>query len=179
MLRAWRELHRIRREQAAIDELPIAMLAALTANLNRDSKRRPEPFTAADFACYREREKPDEAFSPEVAAVALDLKAEGKAPPLLISVWPQILASAKNGSASTTLMEVRAYHSDDSAVWVLAPTWEGRHCRGGLVLVRGAISGAVVLRDLDRPLLTHRLLLPERPGYGWIEAGCLLKPGEH
>jgi hypothetical protein len=68
--------------------------------------------------------------------------------------------------------------SDDDAVWVLAPKWEGRNCRGGLVLVKGRVCGAVTVRDLDRPLVRHRFVLPERPGFGWIEAGHLLLPQE-
>jgi hypothetical protein len=86
-----------------------------------------------------------------------------------------VLASAADG---TRMPEVRALHSDDDAVWVLAPVWEATGIRGGLVLVKGQISGSVLLRDLDRPLLTHQLQLPERPGFGWIEAGCLLLSAE-
>jgi hypothetical protein len=47
-----------------------------------------------------------------------------------------------------------------------------------LVLVKGRISGPVRLRDVDRPLLTHDLVLPERPGFGWLEAGLLLVAGK-
>lgn len=148
---------------------------ALTANMNRDSKRKPEPFTAQDFCCYRERERPEDAFTPEVAAVALALKAEDRHPPLLLTVWPQILASSKTVVAPP---QPRAYCSDDGAVWILAPSWEGPNCRGGLVLVRGQVSGDVVVRDIDKPLLTHRFTMPSRKGAGWIEAGCLLKAPE-
>lgn len=175
MLTAWRELHRLERQKAALYELPIAVLASLTANLNRDSKRKPEPFKPEEFCCYREAPKAEEAFSAEVAAVALDLRANNQAPKLLLTVWPQILASAKNAEDPP---EVRAYRSDDDAVWALAPKWEGRNCRAGLLLVNGRISGEVVLRDLDKPLLTYRFKLPERPGFGWIEAGHLLVVAE-
>lgn len=175
MLAAWRELHRIQKNAAALSELPVAQLMAITCNLNRDAKRKPEPFSAADFCCYREREKAEDAFTPEVAAVALALKAENRHPPLLLAVWPQILESAKEVVSPP---ETRAYCSDDNAVWVLAPAWEGRNCRGGLVLVRGRVSGEVVMRDIDKPLITHRFVLPERPGTGWIEAGHLLKAPE-
>jgi len=68
----------------------------------------------------------------------------------------------------------RALHSDDNAVWVLAPKWESANVRGGLVLVRGRISGSITVRDLDKPLLSYTFKLPERPGFGWMEAGCLL-----
>lgn len=175
MLTAWRELHKIRREQAALNELPIAVLSSLTANLNRDSKRKPEPFKPGDFCCYQQAEERTEDFAPEVGTVALDLRAESRAPKLLLTVWPQILQSAKAQASSP---EIRAYASDDDAVWVLAPKWEGRNCRGGLVLVQGRVSGPIKVRDIDRPLMTHQLVVPERPGFGWIEAGHLLQAPE-
>ncbi len=174
MLTLWKELQRIKRDAAALAEMSVAQLSALTANINRDPKKG-KPFVAADFCVFRQSEEPDAAFTAEVAEVALALKNESAHPPLLIAVWPQILASAKPG---TRVPEVRALRSDDDAVWVLAPKWEGRNCRGGLVLVKGRVSGAVTLRDLDRPLVRHRFVLPERPGFGWIEAGHLLLPQE-
>ena len=170
----WKELQRIRRDAAALAEMPVAQLSALTGNINRDPKKG-KPFTAIDFCMFREAERADEAFTPEVAEVALALKHDDTYPQLLLAVWPQILASAKPG---TKVPEVRALRSDDEAVWVLAPRWEGRNCRGGLVLVRGRVSGQVTLRDLDRPLVRHRFQLPERPGFGWIEAGHLLVAAE-
>ena len=170
MLGVWKELQRIRREYASLTELPVAQLSALTANINRDPKKG-QAFTAVDFCMFREAERSNDAFAPEVAEVALMLKHDDTYPPLLLAVWPQILASAKAGAK---VPEVRALRSDDEAVWVLAPKWEGRNCRGGLVLVRGHLSGVITLRDLDRPLVRHQFVLPERPGFGWIEAGHLL-----
>lgn len=170
VLQAWRELQRIRREDAQVQELQGAQLCALLANINRDPKKG-KPFTLQDFMLFGHDQKPDRLLSAEVAAVALALKHEDRCPPLLVAAWNQVLASAAEG---TRMPEVRALHSDDEAVWVLAPTREATGIRGGLVLVKGQISGTVVLRDLDRPLLTHQLVLPSRPGFGWIEAGCLL-----
>lgn len=174
MLQAWRELQRIRREQAQLQEMPIAQLAALLANINRDPKKG-KPFSLQDFQLFAQEQKAERRLSAEVAAVALALKHDDKAPPLLVSCWNEVLASAADG---TRMPQVRALHSDDEAVWVLAPVWEATGIRGGLVLVKGRISGTVLLRDLDRPLLTHHLQLPERPGFGWIEAGCLLLSAE-
>lgn len=167
----WRELRRIQREQAALAELPTAQLTALTANINRDSKKQSKPFTANDFALFQGEREDDKPFRPDVAAVALALRHEGKAPPMLLTCWQQVLASATEHCKPPS---PRAWHSDDDAVWVLAPAFEGSNVRGGLVLVRGPISGSVLLRDLDRPLLTHRVELPKRKGFGWIEAGLLL-----
>ena len=174
VLRAWKELQRIRREQVQLQELPVAQLAALLANVNRDPKKG-KPFSLQDFTLFAEDRKDDSVLSPEVAAVALELRHEDKAPPLLITCWPQVLASVKDG---TKLPSPRALHSDDQAVWVLAPKWEGTNVRGGLVLVKGRISGTIVLRDLDKPLLSYNLKLPERSGFGWMEAGCLLVSAE-
>lgn len=155
-------------------ELPVAQLAALTANINRDPAKS-KAFEAADFCLFRDEggRGSDAAFSPEVAAVALELRHQQRAPSLLLAVWPQVLASSQ---ATAKVPKVRALRSDDDAVWVLAPQWEGRNIRGGLVLVRGAISGTLHLRDLDRPLLAYDVVIPKRPGFGWIEAGTLLTP---
>ena len=174
MLRAWRELQRIKREQVQLNEMPVAQLAALLANVNRDPKKG-KPFTLQDFTLFAERTKDQGSLSAEVAAVALELRHDEKAPPLLISCWPQVLESLKDGTKVPT---PRALRSDDDAVWILAPSWEGTNVRGGLVLVKGRISGTLVLRDLDRPLLTYNLQVPARPGFGWIEAGCLLLTAE-
>ena len=170
VLRAWKELQRIRREQVQLQELPVAQLAALLANVNRDPKKG-KPFSLNDFTLFGDERKDDSVLTPEVAAVALELRHEEQAPPLLITCWPQVLASVKDG---TKVPSPRALRSDDQAVWVLAPKWEGANVRGGLVLVKGQISGTIVLRDLDKPLLSYTVKLPERPGFGWMEAGCLL-----
>ncbi len=170
MLQAWRELQRIQREQVQLQELQGAQLCALMANINRDPKKG-KPFTLQDFTLFGQQEKTERVLSPEVAAVALALKHENRCPPLLIAAWAQVLASATEDSR---IPAVRALHSDDEAVWILAPQWEGPNCRGGLVLVRGQISGTITVRDLDRPLMVHRLVLPQRQGFGWLEAGLLL-----
>ena len=123
------------------------------------------------FGLFGDGRRDNGVLTPEVASVALELGHEEQAPPLLITCWPQVLASVKDG---TKVPSPRALRSDDQAVWVLAPKWEGANVRGGLVLVKGQISGTIVLRDLDKPLLSYTVKLPERPGFGWMEAGCLL-----
>lgn len=151
-----------------------AQLCALLANINRDPKKG-KPFSMHDFQLFAQEQKQQRVFSAEVAAVALALKHEGRAPKLLISCWSEVLSSAGEGTRMPT---TRAFHSDDERVWVLAPVWEGSAVRGGLVLVQGQVSGTVTVRDIDRPLMTHRLTVPHRPGFGWVEAGCLLLAGE-
>lgn len=174
MLDAWRELQRIRRREMQLKELPTAQLAALLANINRDPKKG-KAFKLSDFTLFDSPQREEGVLASEVAAVALELKREDKAPALLLTCWPEVLASVKEG---TPPVKTRALRSDDDSVWVLVPKWEGVNIRGGLVLVRGRVSGRVVVRDLDKPLLTFALTVPARPGFGWIEAGCLLLSSE-
>lgn len=175
MLRAWKELRRIKREDVSRIDVMIAQLVALTANINRDSKKVPKPFKLQDFCLYREREKEENGIGAVPAAIAMDLHAEGRCPPLLIAMWPQVLSALKEG---TKLPDIRALHSDDEAVWVFAPKWEGLNIRGALVVVRGRFSAPVRLRDLDRPLNVYDVRIPERQGFGWVEGGCLLLDAE-
>jgi hypothetical protein len=139
--------------------------------MNRDSSKRPEPFALSDFLLFKERSEDNAVFDAEVSAVALSLKNEDFCPPLIVAAWPQILASSKEGVEPP---RIRALHSEDDSVWVLAPRWEGRHIRGGLVAVRGRMHGAITLRDLDRPLNPYRVTLPQHHGFAWIEARSLL-----
>ena len=173
VLNAWKALQKLKREEMALQELPIASLCALTANISRDPKKG-KPFAPADFALFREREERTAQLSPEVAAVALALRHEDKAPPILLTAWTEVLASA---TESAQVPPVRALRSDDGRVWVLAPSWEGRNIRGGLVAVR-SVDGPVLVRDIDRPLATYVLQVPKRPLAGWLEAGLLLVSGE-
>ena len=174
MLRAWKQLHKIRRDNAALAELPIAALQALTANINRDPKKS-KPFTALDFAMFRERESDQKVLSPEVAATALALRAEKKDAPILLAAWDKVLASA---TTSAKIPEVRALHSDDNQIWILCPTWEGKNVRAGLIAVADHIFGVVRLRDIDRPLTTYSLNIPDRRTFAWLETGLLLPAAE-
>lgn len=174
MLRAWKQLHKIRRDNAALAELPIAALQALTANINRDPKKS-KPFTPLDFAMFRERESDDKVLTPEVAATALALRAEKKDAPILLAAWDKVLASA---TTSAKIPEVRALHSDDNQIWILCPTWEGKNVRAGLIAVADHIFGVVRFRDIDRPLTTYSLNIPDRRTFAWLETGLLLPAAE-
>lgn len=157
-------------EAAAVAELPIASLSALMANINRDPKKG-KPFTPMDFCLFRQEEKREAVFRPEVAAVALDLQSQQQAPKVLLCAWPEILASA---TSDAKMPEIRALKSDDEAVWILAPAWEGKNVRAGLIAVHGTISGPIRVRDIDRPLSSLVLMVPKRTGWAWLEADLLL-----
>jgi hypothetical protein len=174
VLSAWRHLQRIRRDNAALHELPIAALQALTANLHRDTTKRAKPYEHTDFQLFRNSDDEAEqaSLSPEVAAVALALRAEGKDAPILLAAWDRVLSSATPHAKPPS---IRALHSDDRQVWIVCPTWEGRNIRGGLVAVGDAIHGPALLRDVDRPLATYRVVLPDRRTFAWLESGLLLQ----
>lgn len=42
------------------EDLRMGISASLAANISRDSKRRPEPFTPQDFMPFIEKEKPNQ-----------------------------------------------------------------------------------------------------------------------
>jgi hypothetical protein len=173
VLAAWRHLHKIRRDHAALQELPVAALQAMTANINRDPKKT-KPFTALDFAMYRERDVDDKVLPPQVAATVLALRAERKDAPILLAAWDKVLASA-DGSA--TPPAVRALHSDDRMAWIVCPSWEGKNIRAGLIAVGDAISGTVTVRDVDRPLAIYTVTIPDRRTFAWLESNLLLVAG--
>jgi hypothetical protein len=169
VLKAHGELQRIRRDEAALAELPIAALSSLIGNIHRDPKKG-EPFKPADFCLWRDGEKKAD-LCPQAAAVALQMRADGSLPSIFLTAWQAILSSA---NATSKPPAVRALRSDDERIYVLAPVWEGKNVRGGLVAVNGQISGTVLLRDVDKPLLTYRVQIPSRQACGWLEGGLLL-----
>lgn len=123
---------------------------------------------------YRRSDEDSTRIDPRTAAALLALRADGTLHPLLLACWSEVLAAANEVVPPP---EVRALVSEDNEVWVVAPVWEGDNVRG-LVCVGDFIHGPVLLRDLDRKLLTYTLEVPKRPAAaaGWIEAGHLLIP---
>lgn len=169
MLSAWHRLHKIRRDKAALYELPHAQFQALFANANRDPKKG-KPFSAGDFCVFKSREDTETAFPPEVAAIALELRHENRCPGVLLTCWSHVLTAAKE---PVDVPSIRAWKSDDNRVWVFAPRWEGSNVRG-FVAVDGNVHGDVVLRDIDRPLLTYTAKIPQNNSLGWLQSGLLL-----
>lgn len=158
-------------------EAPIASLQALTANLNRDPKKT-KPFTTTDFMMFRDSDADQQekaVLPPEVAAAMLELRHQGELSSLLMVAWPQAVASAKQEAKPP---EILALQSDDRKVWVVAPVWEGRNLRGGLVAVNGSVHGKIRVRDIRKPLMVYDLMLPQRPAAAWLEAGLLLVQAE-
>ncbi len=167
MIRALQALAKIRRQQAHLAEVPIVRVWA--SWLNGYRKEGSPPLEVEELYAFGEPKAAR--ISADVAAVVMALHHEQKAHPLLLTVWSDVVAAAQENHKAP---EVRALRSDCGQVWVVAPAWEGGACRGGLVAVGGAIAGEVLLRDVDRPLLTYRLVVPQREGCGWVATGELL-----
>lgn len=151
-------------------ELPVAQLASLMANINRDTKRSPKPFTIDDFALFYERDKA-EGFPSQAALVALALRREQRLPSVLIGVWPQLIEAAKGASG---MPHTRALISDDNSVALLAPKPEGKNWRGLLAVTQYPVKGEVLLRDLDRPLLTYAVRLGATEHSSFVSDGELV-----
>ena len=168
MLSAWRHLQDIRRAAASVAEQPIAYLHSSTVNM----KRTGEPLPVGDFLLFANRSDADANLTPQTADAALELQRRGQSPELLTAMWPEVVKAARKGVRPP---ECLAWTSADGQVWVIDPQREpdGR-VRAGLVLCRGT-GGPVALRELDRPLLTHRVVIPQRRAAYWCEAGTLLE----
>lgn len=158
---------KLERQRAHLAEVPIVRVWASWINGYR--KEGTPALEPADLYAFGEPKAAR--ISAEVAAVVMELHHEQKAHPLLLTVWNDVTAAAQDGAK---VPEVRALRSDDQTVWIVAPRWEGGACRAGLVAVGTYLSGEVLVRDLDRPLLSYRLVLPEREGCGWVATGELL-----
>ncbi|MFZ9656713.1 MAG: hypothetical protein ACO29V_13745 [Limnohabitans sp.] len=175
VLEAWEQLQRIRRDQVALWELPVAQLTSLMANINRDSKKAPEPFALQDFALFKRISDDSNTFPVEAAAVALALRHEGKLPPVLVGVWPAVLAAAGKNTATP---KVRALVSDDGNVALLAPKPEGKNWRGLLAVTSYPGGGAVRLRDIDKPLLSYVVELGPSDHFSFVASGELVMSRE-
>lgn len=169
MLQAHRQLQEVRRRAAAMAEQPIAYLHSSTVNMNRTGG---EPLPVQDFLLFGTRAEGDPNLTPQTAAAALELKRRGQAPELLTAMWPEVVKAARKGIAAP---ECLAWCSEDEMIWLIDPQREpdGR-LRAGLLLCRGT-AGKVTLRELERPLLAHQVVIPQRPAAYWCESGTLLE----
>lgn len=98
------------------------------------------------------------------------LRHEKRCPEILLTCWSQVLETSENPVPPPA---IRAFKSDDDKVWAIAPKWEGPNIRA-FVAVDGRRHGDLLVRDIDRPLLTYTVKVPQRRASGWLESGVLL-----
>ena len=157
MITAYDALQTIKKEQIALLEYPIAQLSTLTANINRDSKYRKQPFSIKDFLLFTTDTETDQ-IRPEAGAAALTIRAAGgMLPSAIYGVWPAIVAAAQQ---CTKPPEIRALISSCGTVGLFAPIQEHQNWRGLLVVSRQPEDNTIQLFDHDRPLLGFTVLLP-------------------
>lgn len=156
------------RQQAALYERPIARLTNLLYAVHRRSDMR--QMVEADWLMFGEQDQTP-GLRREVVAAMLSLKADRKLPELLLPAWGAVISGADDAGQPP---ECRALLSDCGGLWIVAPRWEGANIRGGLVGCHGLQGGAVVVRDLDRPLLRWTVQVPPRRLAGWLEGDLLL-----
>lgn len=173
MWAALRTMERQRLEEAAIAAEPMARFAWLYFNAHRGEKQQPLPLEQFRvYAMPNEDAQVEAGISAEAAAAVVSLANDGKVPPYVLGAWGEVqkVANARPIEAPSP----RLLRSDDGMVSVVAPRFVDRGVRGGLVGVGGIVSGEVVVRDIDRPLLTWKVVVPRRAAAGWVEANLLL-----
>lgn len=133
-------------------EVPIAQLTTLTANLNRDEKKRKRPFAVRDFCLYGSIE---EAALPPAAAGAAMLKLirEKRFPSFALFVYDQL----KSAGADAPVPGRCAFVA--SSCIVLAPYRKSLQQWAGFVIVEAAAQGKV-LDFQDDEGATWRLRVP-------------------
>jgi len=173
VLAAVRAMRKMQREQAAIAEEPLARAQWRYFGAHRAEGAPMPPID--DFRCYPLEDvggDGDNGIPARAAAAVLAMANKGKCPPYVLGAWGdvQAVANKRPVDAPDCLM----LQTEDGMLTVVAPEFLPQGIRGGLVAAGEAVSGEVVLRDPDRPLLSWRVTVPERSGAGWIEAQMLL-----
>jgi hypothetical protein len=172
VLKAITEMRRMQREAAAIAEEPVARFQWRYFNGHR-SEGTPE-MPVEQFRCFLTDAAPQGSggLSGKAAAAVMALANAGQCPPYVLPAWGEVMATVNRQPVDAP--ECRLLQTEDGQLSVIAPQFLEVGIRGGLVAAGEEISGEVVLSDVDRPLLTWRVIVPERKGSGWIEAEMLL-----
>ena len=143
----------LKREEYHSLEMPIANLACLTANINRDTKRQRKPYQVKDFYFFSSKDA-DNAPDAEPAAAYMALLKSGELPTWTLSIY----ADMKHGEPEAAPDPVAAFGEH---VLILAPK-EVNGGLEGLLLASGEAFGQHVKVKLGRRRLT--LAIPEFDG---------------
>jgi hypothetical protein len=127
--------------------MPVANLASLTANLNRSSEDRREPYRASDFTFYGEQEKANHA-DPSAVAAYVALAEGGRLPTWALFCYSKLTAG-KAGTKPNVLAAI------GEGVVLLAPMDNGDEMSGLLIANRSAagMDDEVVIGD-DRAVVS-------------------------
>lgn len=136
ILQAVEEAIRQERLRLHREELPIAVLTTFTANLNRDPKKRPLPFSLSDFTCWADVA---ETSQPPAAAGAamLELVRRDQFPSYGLTFFSELKAVGKDAKLPPRLILA----SEDALL--LAPYRVDAARWGGFLIARAEASGLV------------------------------------
>ena len=151
MLEALQKGHELRRRDLHAGELPVANLAALMANINRDSKKNKKGFNVMDFAFYAEEKDlnlPDEA----PAAAYMHLLENKKIPAWALFCYKEFQSRGKDVEPPQPVAAI------GEGVLLLAPK-EKNGGLEGLLLARSEVSGEQVQASIAGYEIT--LAIPE------------------
>ena len=122
-------------------EKPIALQTTQTANLNRDQKKKRQPYTMEDFYLYQPQDTQNMP-SGRYGAAAIALAEAGMFPPFALFCFPELRKNA--GDNTPTIIA----YTHPGAV-LLAPTLtdSGMH---GLLIAEHSVSAQIIhMKDLD------------------------------
>ena len=124
-----------------------------------------------DWWIWNDTQTSTDTLSLPTVAAMLALRSTRRLPDALLPAWHLVAAQAADAGRPP---DCKALRSDCKRLWIVAPSWEGQNIRGGLVGCHGHPGGPVVVRDIDREILTWTVTIPARQRGGWIEADLLL-----
>lgn len=143
-----------RREELHEHELPVANLAALMANINRDAKRVKKPYTTIDFCFWASKEdqnRPDEA----PAAAYMAMAKAGVLPRWALFIYQDM----KHGNAAAAVDPCAAVGEH---VLLLAPQMRNGGLEGLLIATNEASNQHVEIIFEDK---TYTVAVPEFDGW--------------
>lgn len=133
------------------EELPIANLASLHANSNRDPKRKSKPYSFKDFMFYSDNES-GELPSGRYGSAAIALVRERKFPDWALFCFPQL----KSGADPDSVPSILAFIAEDAILLAPIKTQSGW---SGLLIARESASEKTRQFKDDNGNV-HKLTLP-------------------
>lgn len=131
VLQSISSLNKLVKEELHNNERPVAYLAFQNAEMNRDKKRRREPFKPSDFYYYA-----DDALlnlpEPRFGAAMMELTRRDLFPSWALFVYPEL----KKRAGDATPPELLCYQCDDAII--LAPDVRGGAICGMLIAAKTA-----------------------------------------
>lgn len=138
---------RLRKEELHLQELPVANLACLQANMNRDAEARKDPFPLSDFCFYRDSSDQDDKPDTPAAAAYMWLIDQGLLPNWALFCFGQLETIGRD---KTPPMPPAAL---GEGVIVLAPKETDEGLVGLLLASQDAAGTDVVVVVGDRSFL--------------------------